>query len=251
MSRERSGGAGAPARAASGATHDVIAIDGPAGAGKSSTAAGVARVLRFRHVDSGAFYRAAALLALRKALVGESGVRGDALARALGEARIESRTGRTADTLLLDGEDVGSLLRSPEVTEVVSRVAAEPAVRRVVNDKLRESARAGPVVVDGRDIGTAVFPEARLKVFLDASLVERARRRAGADRAPVDPETLARRDEMDQSRGADPLAQASDAVVLATDELTLEEQIARIVELYRRRVSGKEDETRAKGRRSR
>ncbi len=222
--------------------HEVIAIDGPAGAGKSSTAAGVARTLGFGHVDSGAFYRAAALVALRRGLVGQQAVRGAALARVLRQARIEWRPGRTKDRILLDGENVGLVLRSPEVTAVVSRVAAEPAVRRVVNEKLRESARPGPVVVDGRDIGTAVFPRARLKVFLDASLAERARRRSGADRRQVAPAALARRDELDRSRRTNPLARASDAVVLTTDDLTLEEQVARIVALYRKRVSGTTDQ---------
>jgi cytidylate kinase len=220
------------------AWQDVIAIDGPAGAGKSSTAAGVARALGFAYVDSGAFYRLATLLALRSGLIGESDLDADGLVRALAAARIERRTGRTGDTILLDGQDVGPLLRSPEVTAVVSRVAAEPAVRHVVNDRLREFARSGPLVMDGRDIGTAVFPRARLKVFLDASLAERARRRSGADRTAVAAEALARRDDMDSSRRTDPLARAADAVVVATDDLTLEEQIAHIVDLYRQRVAG-------------
>jgi cytidylate kinase len=215
----------------------VVAIDGPAGAGKSSTAMAVARALSFHYVDSGAFYRAAALVALRRSLARKGALRGEELARILRDVRIEQRPGPEGNRTLLDGEDVTEALRSPAVTTVVSRVAADPAVRRALTEKLRESASAGPVVMDGRDIGTVVFPAARLKVFLEASLEERARRRSGADRRRVAPAALARRDELDRGRATAPLFAAPDAVLLVTDDMTLEQQVQRIVGLYRERAS--------------
>jgi cytidylate kinase len=219
------------------AAEEVIAIDGPAGAGKSSTALGVARRLGFAYVDSGAYYRAATLLGLQTGLVHEGGVRGEALARELEGARIEQAPRAAGNQTLLNGEDVTEALRSAEVGGLVGRVAAEPAVRRVVTEKLRAGARGRAVVMDGRDIGTVVFPRARLKVWLDASLAERARRRAGADRRAVEPEALARRDLLDRTRAAAPLAPAPDAVVLVADDLTLESQVERIVDLYRERAA--------------
>lgn len=216
---------------------EVIAIDGPAGAGKSSTASGVARALGFRHVDSGAFYRAAALLALRHALAGGEAGAGADLARLVRDAEIEQLTGPSGNRTLLNGEDVTEALREPDVSAVVSRVAASPDVRSVVTRKLRATARGGGVVMDGRDIGSVVFPRARLKVYLDAALEERARRRSDADCRAVAPETLERRDDQDRSRTTAPLARAPGAVVLRTDDFTLEEQVRRIVALFRERAA--------------
>jgi cytidylate kinase len=218
---------------------EVIAIDGPAGAGKSSTASGVARALGFRHVDSGGFYRAAALLALRHGLAGGEAGAGADLARLLRDAEIEQLTGPSGNRTLLNGEDVTEALRKPAVSAVVSRVAASPDVRRVVTRKLRATARGGAVVMDGRDIGSVVFPRARLKVYLDAAVEERARRRSDADRRAVAPQTLERRDGADRSRSTAPLARAPDAVVIRTDDLTLEEQVRRIVALFRDRTGAR------------
>jgi cytidylate kinase len=224
------GGASARSRAA-----PVIAIDGPAGAGKSTTARRVARALGFAYVDSGALYRAAALMGLREGWVGEERVDAEALARALAGAHIEQATSGDATEVRLAGEEVGEALRSPAVSRAVSRVAAEPEVRRVVTAKLRDLARGRPTVMDGRDIGTAVFPDAELKIFLDASLEERARRRSAAERTPVPPDALAHRDALDRGRAVAPLSAAPDAVVLQSDELTLEDQVERILRLWRAR----------------
>ena len=214
-------------------TEHVIAIDGPAGAGKSTTALKVAQALAFAYVDSGAFYRAATLIALRRGLAGGDRVDGPAIARAVEGMRIEQRVRNELNEVWLDGEEVGAALRAPEVTNLVSRIAAEPDVRHAVTAALRASATGRPLVMEGRDIGTAVFPHATLKVFLDASLEERARRRSAAEGRSVEARAIARRDEQDRTRRTAPLARAADAVVLAGDDLTLEEQVARIVALYR------------------
>ncbi|MFN2431262.1 MAG: (d)CMP kinase [Gemmatimonadota bacterium] len=212
-----------------------IAIDGPAGSGKSSTAVRVARRLGFAYVDSGALYRAATLLASREASAGRV-LDGGALARRLERTRVEQRLEPETNRTLLDGEDVTERLREAEVARAVGRVAAQPEVRRVVTTKLREMASRAPTVMDGRDIGTVVAPEAPLKVFLDASVQERARRRSAADRRTVDAEALARRDAQDRGRATAPLAPAADAVVLLTDDLTLEQQVERILELHHART---------------
>jgi cytidylate kinase len=191
-------------------------------------------------VDSGAFYRAAALLALRHGLAGEEAGAGADLARIVRDAEIEQLTSPSGNRTLLNGEDVTEALREPAVSAVVSRVAASPDVRRVVTRKLRATARGGGVVMDGRDIGSVVFPRARLKVYLDAALEERARRRSGVDRRAVAPEILERRDDLDRSRSTAPLARPPDAVVLRTDDLTLEKQVRRIVALFRERAGDRD-----------
>lgn len=224
-------GTGEPSRPA-----PVIAIDGPAGSGKSSTAIGVARALGFDYVDSGAYYRAATLLALRRGLPGESGVHGPAIARALSGAELSQRVTNGSNEVRLGGEDVSRLLRSLEVARLVGGVAADPAVRAAVTDLLRKAAAGREVVMDGRDIGTVIFPDAVLKVFLEASIEERARRRSAAEGREVSASALARRDDQDRGRAEAPLTPAPDAVLLVTDDLTLVEQVSRIVELYRARA---------------
>jgi cytidylate kinase len=217
----------------------VIAIDGPAGSGKSTTALGVAHALGFDYVDSGALYRAVTLVGLRKGLVEAARVDGPALAGAVERLRLEQHVRGDRNEVRLEGKDVSEALRSPEVSRLVSRVSAEPEVRRVVTEALRASARGRPVVMDGRDIGTVVFPDAALKVFLDASVEERARRRSAADRREVAAETLARRDRQDRNRTTAPLAPAPDAVLLVSDDVAREELVARIVALYRSRASSR------------
>jgi cytidylate kinase len=218
-----------------------IAVDGPAGSGKSSTARLVARRLGFAYVDSGALYRAATLIGLRTGAAGAGAVDGAALACAFGSARVEetqdgSEPGDGAGVRVqLDGEDVTAALRTAEVSAAVSAVAAEPEVRKVVTERLRELAARAPTVMDGRDIGTVVAPGAPLKIWLDASVDERARRRSGAEGRAVDPGALARRDELDRTRTHAPLAPAPDAVTLLADDLTLDEQVARILDLWRSR----------------
>lgn len=218
-----------------------IAVDGPAGSGKSSTARRVAEALGFAYVDSGALYRAATLLGLRAGAVRPQGVDGLAVARVFESVRVEEDA--LPDVRVrLDGEDVTAALRSSDVAGRVGAVAAEPEVRRVVTERLRALAARAPTVMDGRDIGTVVAPGAPLKIWLDASVEERARRRSGAEGRAVKPDALTRRDELDRGRPHAPLAPAPDAVVLLSDELTLESQVARILELWRRVAALTQDE---------
>jgi CMP/dCMP kinase len=220
----------------------LIAIDGPAGAGKSTVARALARELGFTYLDSGAMYRCVALRSL------EAPARPPAeLARA---ARIELRDARPAGTagvplepaqpagpagVLLDGRDVTAAIRTPEVSEAASRVAADPGVREALVAFQRELIADGDWVAEGRDIGTVVAPNAELKVFLTASAEARARRRAdelGADvRAVLAEQTL--RDERDSSRAHSPLAPAPGAVTLDTTGLAVEEVVNRIAALAR------------------
>jgi cytidylate kinase len=197
----------------------VVAIDGPAGAGKSSVARAVARELGFTYLDSGAMYRSVALAALR---------RGVPAAEIAGLVHIDM-----TDGVMLDGEEVSDLIRTPEVSEAASRAAADPAVRAAMVAEQRRLLSSGDWVAEGRDIGTVVAPDAGLKVFLTASPQERARRRAaerGADTASVLAE-LAERDERDETRAASPLHAAPDAVVLDTSGLSLDEVVRQVAEL--------------------
>ena len=201
----------------------VIAIDGPAGAGKSTVARAVARRLGWTYLNSGAMYRAVALLVLASP-AGEPA----ALTRA---ARIDAGGGR----VLLDGRDVTGELRAPEVSEAASRVAADPEVRRALVAKQRGLIGAGDWVAEGRDIGTVVAPDAALKIFLTATAEERARRRAaelGADARAVLAEQ-ALRDERDATRAHSPLRPAPGAVTLDTTDLSVEQVVDRIVALAR------------------
>jgi cytidylate kinase len=201
----------------------LVAIDGPAGAGKSTVARALARRLGFTYLDSGAMYRAVGLLAIA------SPAREPALLAR--EARIElgGLLGRTK----LNGRDVTEALRSPEVSEAASRVAADPAVRCELVARQREMIARGDWVVEGRDIGTVVAPAAELKIFLTASPRERARRRArelGADPDEVLAEQLLR-DDRDRSRPHGPLRPAADAVTIDTTGLSLDAVVARIAGL--------------------
>ena len=224
----------------------VIAIDGPAASGKSSTAGLVAERLGWAHLDSGALYRALTLAALDN--IGEGG-------RGTGEwsgQRIVGLAERLPVRLVLvgtrfrpevAGADVEVAIRGERVTRHVSALAAIPEVRTWVNAQQRRAVEGGQgrgVVVDGRDIGTVVFPEAPLKIFLTATPDERARRRLSQRGEAVDGElvrresqALAARDTADSNRPIAPLKPASDAVLLDTTALTLEQQVARVVELAR------------------
>lgn len=226
-------------------TPPVIAIDGPAATGKSTTARRVARALGWTYLDSGAFYRTAALLALRARLPLDQPEARDTLRRKLATVRIDQEMQGGRLHTLLDGEDVSDAIRAPAVTAIVSRVADDPELRAIVNDAIRRGIDDRPAVVDGRDIGTVVFPEAFLKVYLDASIDERARRRAReaepADRAS-DPAvlasyeaSLAERDRADRARPTGALAAAADAIHLDTSQLDLETQVARVLQLARER----------------
>ena len=213
-------------------TRFVIAIDGPAAAGKSSTAQWVAELLGIRHVDSGALYRAMTAAALRADPAAEAW-REETVVRLA--ARVSLAPGRTSFTPMLDAEDVSDEIRGPEVTRHVSRVAQMPAVRAVVNAQVRAVARDYDIVVDGRDMGTVVFPEAALKVFLVADPWERARRRLTErlERRPTEAEIAEETDRLVQrdARDAMQTVQAKDAVLIDTTSLTQAEQVERIVAL--------------------
>jgi cytidylate kinase len=200
----------------------LVAIDGPAGAGKSTVARALAERLGYTYLDSGAMYRCVALLSLDA-----PGEQPAALAR---RARLE-----LGERILLDGRDVSEAIRSPEVSEAASRVAADAGVRATLVSSQRALLAGGDWVAEGRDIGTVVAPEAELKVFLTASPEERARRRAaelGADPRTVLAEQ-AMRDERDSTREHSPLAAAPGAVVLDTSGLTVAEVVERIAALAR------------------
>jgi cytidylate kinase len=218
----------------------VIAIDGPSASGKSSTAQAVARRLGFAHLDSGALYRGVTLVAQR-ATGARQGVPLDpqAILRAASSRGLALHYDGTHFAVYLEGEPVETAIRAPEVTAMVSAVSALPEVRAWVDERLRALARAGlSLVVDGRDIGTVVFPDAKLKVFLTASARTRASRRLAqrGDAAPpevLERETaaLAARDQADSRRSVAPLRMAEDAIPLDGTELTFEEQVDRIVQL--------------------
>jgi CMP/dCMP kinase len=201
----------------------VVAIDGPAGAGKSSVARAVGEALGFTYLDTGAMYRCVALAAL------QSGAEPAAVAPSI---RIE-----LGERVLLDGRDVTDAIRTPAVSEAASRAAADPAVRSAMVQQQRRLLRAGDWVAEGRDIGTVVFPAAEVKVFLTADPGERARRRAselGGDQATVLAEQTIR-DERDSNREHSPLQPAPGAVVIDTTGLMLEEVVARVAGLVERR----------------
>lgn len=210
----------------------VVAIDGPAASGKSSTAKWVAERLGVRHVDSGALYRAATAARLRAPGAPEDWSEASVIEAA---ARVSLRAGRTTFHALIDGAEVEEELRATAVTAQVSRVAQMRGVRQWVNEQVRGAASAHSVVVDGRDMGTAVFPEAGLKIFLIADPWERARRRLiqRLGRQPYEAEiadeveALVQRDAADRTQ----TQQARDAVLIDTTSLTQEEQVDRIVAL--------------------
>ena len=203
----------------------IVAIDGPAGAGKSTVARGAARALGFTYLDSGAMYRCVALAVLER-----DGEPSD-VAR---EAVIE-----LGERVRLDGRDVTEAIRAPEVSEEASRVAADPGVREAMVAKQRELMAVGDWVAEGRDIGTVVAPDAALKVFLTATPEERARRRAaelGVDAESVLAEQSLR-DERDRTREHSPLEAAPGSVELDTTGLTIDQVVERIAGLAGERAA--------------
>lgn len=216
----------------------IVAIDGPAGAGKSTIARSLAHKLGITYIDTGAMYRAVALWALRAGIDLNDSHRLEQLAR---EARVEFAAGDTR--VLLNGEDVTDAIRQPEVTEGASKVSAVPGVRRAMREEQRRIASSSSVVMEGRDIGTVVFPEAQVKIFLDADPEVRAERRAaelGASIGDVARE-MAERDQRDRTRAEAPLMQAPDAEYLNSTRLSPAEIEETILKLVRERTSnGKE-----------
>ncbi|HUP88382.1 MAG TPA: (d)CMP kinase [Longimicrobiales bacterium] len=221
----------------------IIAIDGPAGSGKSSTAKEVAKRLGFRHLDSGAFYRAITYAALEKGIPSEEWKHLDH--PALDDLKVRSEPGERGFDLFVDDRDVTTEIRSAEVNAHVSPMAAVPAVREWLMDQLRAAAESSSLVADGRDIGTVVFPEADLKVFLIAQSETRAKRRlaetGNANPSYVDIQNevdrLGLRDRIDSTRATAPLKQAADAVVIDTSHITFEDQVERIVRLAETRLN--------------
>ena len=217
----------------------VIAIDGPAGAGKSTVAQMLAVRLGLTYVDSGATYRAAALKVL------ESGIdpRDEAaVARLIGATEVTVATGGSEPHVLVDGNDVTTRLRTPEVTLAAAQVSRLAEVRAKLVEIQRAFARGPGVVMEGRDIGTVVFPQAQLKIFLKADMEERARRRLKQDAHDSRPSTLertayeiGRRDQLDAERKISPLMPAPDAVEIDSTDLVAEQVVEQILTLARNR----------------
>jgi cytidylate kinase len=210
----------------------IVAIDGPAGAGKSTIARHLARHFGLMNLETGAMYRAFALKALRAAIALDDAKALEELAR---ETEIRLEPGDEENLVLLDGEDVTGLIRNPLVTEAASRVSVFPAVRAWMVSLQQQVGARGGVVMEGRDIGTVVFPHAEVKIFLDAAPEVRGQRRyeqigqTGATAAPP-PEEILRdlraRDERDRNRKDSPLKPAPDAVILDSTEMSLAEALA-------------------------
>ena len=216
----------------------IIAIDGPAGAGKSTIARRVASRLGFTYIDTGAMYRALALWALRQNLDPSDMHRMEQLALAA-DISLEPAAARVS----LNGEDVTEAIRTPAVSDAASRVAAIPAVRRAMVDKQRAMGIAQNVVMEGRDIGTVVFPQANVKIFLDAdpeARVDRRQTQTGGAKETIAGE-IADRDRRDSTRPDSPLAQAPDAVYVNSTPLTIEEVEEEVLRLVRERISNGKD----------
>jgi cytidylate kinase len=208
----------------------VVALDGPSGTGKSTVARRLATRLGARYLDTGAMYRAATVAALRRGLALDDPV---GITRVVEAAKIVISTDPEQASITLDGEPVDAEIRAADTTAAVSAVSAVPAVRAILVDAQRELIADGGIVVEGRDIGSVVWPTARPKVYLTASPDARARRRAlelGADEAAVAAD-IERRDTLDSSRAASPLMQAADAIELDTTDLDIDEVVDRLVEL--------------------
>jgi cytidylate kinase len=220
-----------------GAKQLIIAIDGPSGAGKGTIARELAARLQYRHVDTGAMYRAVAWKALDEGL----NLQDEAAVAGLSErAQFDLHAGR----VVIDGSDVSQAIRTPEIDAAATTVARHPAVRRVLVARQQAMGRDGGVVMEGRDIGTVVFPHAEVKIYLDASPEERARRRANdpAHRSSAGAAlgevaiALAERDRSDSTRAVSPLAMASDAILIETTGVPIESVVERVMAVVRERA---------------
>ncbi len=226
----------------------AIAIDGYSSCGKSTFAKAIAARLGYIFIDTGSMYRVATYLALREGLIGECGVDAEALSRELERHAIsfQFNAERGASDATLDGEVVeDSILRSMDVASHVSEVAAIGAVRQQLVATQQSMGRSGGVVMDGRDIGTVVLPDARIKIFMTADPMVRARRRYDELKAKGGEvsmeqivENVIKRDREDEQREISPLRRAEDALLLDNSEMSVEEQMAWFDDLYRARVEG-------------
>jgi len=216
----------------------IIAIDGPAGAGKSTVASRLARKLEYVNLESGAMYRALALKAIeRDGSFDDEG----ALLKLAESSSIRLEPAATGNRTLLDESDVSARIRERDVTEAASKVSVHPRVRKWMVDRQREMGLGGGVVMEGRDIGTKVFPGAEVKIFLDADPVVREQRRLAqqnlkGDVAANAAAELRERDHRDRTRAASPLVPALDAVIIDSSNLTEDEVLARIEELVRKKL---------------
>ena len=213
----------------------VVAVDGPSGSGKSTVSRRLAVGIGARYLDTGAMYRAITWTVLRS---GVDLIDAESVAKVAGEVDLRIGTDPQGYGVTADGVNVDKEIRGPEVTGAVSAVAAVPAVRELLVARQREMiANAGRIVIEGRDIGSVVAPDADLKVYLTASEAARAQRRSAEDAADVAATAadLARRDRLDSTRKVNPLQQAPDAVVLDTTELGIDEVVARLRELLTER----------------
>jgi cytidylate kinase len=212
----------------------IVAIDGPAGAGKSTVAKQVARRLGYLFINTGAMYRAVAWRALHDGLSLEESERIGELAR---QAKIELKGSVDAQRVLLDGRDITDEIATPEMSQAASVVSAIPAVRRALVAQQQAMGRGGGVVMEGRDIGTQVFPDAKVKIYLDASSEARAQRRHTEDLAKgvhsgslrATQAEIEQRDERDKTRADSPLLQAADAIYIDSSGLTIEEVVEKIM----------------------
>ena len=215
----------------------VIAIDGPSGAGKGTVARILASRLNYRHVDTGAMYRAVAWKALQEGLDLEDEEAVSRLARGI---RLDAQGGAVA----VDGVDISREIRTPAIDAAAARVARQPKVRAVLIEQQRKLGAGGGVVMEGRDIGTVVFPNADVKLYLDASPEERARRRAqdpshsaghGAAAVTEVANALEARDRLDRTRTASPLAVAPDAITMDTTQMSVDEVVAQLLAVVEQR----------------
>ena len=220
-----------------------VAIDGPSGAGKSTVARAAAMKLCYVYVDTGAMYRAIGLAVCRKGVSGEDAA---GITAALRGIEIALRYENGTQHVLLCGEDVSDAIRTPEIAYYASKVSAVPEVRRFLLDLQRNMAKKSNILMDGRDIGTVILPDAQVKIFLTASAKCRAERRYRELIAKGQDVTLERvlsdiesRDEQDRTRAIAPLRQAEDAVLLDTGNLTLEESIEAVLRIIREKTEGK------------
>ena len=218
---------------------DILAIDGPAGAGKSTVARRTAGALGFAFLDSGAMYRAATWNAMKRGIRWDDAAALDAATRAM---RLELHDAEGGARVVVDGEDVTQAIRTPEVTRHIAHLDHNPNVRAHLVDLQRAIGARGRTVAEGRDMGTVVFPNAKCKIYLDASLDERTRRRASefaSKGIPFDVTTLRddirTRDEKDMTRAVAPLRRADDALVLDTSHMNTDEAVAAIVAIARER----------------